>query len=699
MKQSERMIRLKTRIFIITIALVLLSTIIGSYRTFKRFEESLIPEINLKIENIGRSINSLMLKSLNYGIPFDQFNGMKAYFASVQKDNPEISYFLVTDNDNTVLYHFGDDIRSLHQQIFANHAGAEAGESSSAGPYYNNALAIQSDGKVFGTLHLGIEKRLVQDKIKEILYDIITVVAFALLITFELLLFLLTFTVSAPIVSIQETFDRMIKGDFSRYLDIHSQDEVGRFVLMINKMIYAINDKYYELKWNILEYKDTLKKSFSTRLLDNRVEKLESDITFGNLDQKDKFFINLLIYIRPALFLFIFAESLSLSFFPMFVEELYQPVPGISKELIIGLPISIFMLFWGLSLPSAGVWSDRVGRRKPFLIGAVLTGVGLALTAVVTNLYLLLALRSMTAVGYGMVFITCQGYVTDNTSAKNRTKGMAMFLSGFFSGSLCGSAIGGIIAERIGYRSTFMISAFIVALSAAFVFAFLKDRQKKDEPVKKSIKLSDFKLLLANKRFLTVTFLSAVPSKICLTGFLYYTGPLYLKLLGNNQSNIGRVLMVYGLIMVIFSPMVGKVVDAFHSRRVFVGYGGLLAALGLLVIIPFDNTVGLLVCVFLLGLGHSISVSSQLTLVTEVCKKEEQEIGLGSVIGIFRLLERIGNIAGPLIAGALISIFNFRFAIAGIGGISLVSVLLFIFFFTVFSQVDRRSETTTGASG
>ena len=189
-----------------------------------------------------------------------------------------------------------------------------------------------------------------------------------------------------------------------------------------------------------------------------------------------------MLSVRLPLFLIIFAESLSLSFFPLYVNSLFTPLAGISREVVIGLPISIFMLFWALSLPVAGAWSDRKGRHIPFLVGACITTLGLILTAYAQSILDLLVWRSLTAVGYGIVYITCQGYITDTTTPQNRTQGMAMFLSGFFAGSLSGSAIGGILADRIGFRSTFLVSAVLALAAALFAVRQLRldDSSKKE---------------------------------------------------------------------------------------------------------------------------------------------------------------------------------------------------------------------------
>src|SRR6202007_982394 len=67
--------------------------------------------------------------------------------------------------------------------------------------------------------------------------------------------------------------------------------------------------------------------------------------------QRPVLFSSALDHIRWPFFLLIFADSLSLSFFPVFVGQFYTPAMGLSKTLVVGLPISIFMFTWALSMP------------------------------------------------------------------------------------------------------------------------------------------------------------------------------------------------------------------------------------------------------------------------------------------------------------------------------------------------------------
>ena len=148
--------------------------------------------------------------------------------------------------------------------------------------------------------------------------------------------------------------------------------------------------------------------------------------------------------------------------------------------------------------------------------------------------------------------------------------------------------------------------------------------------------------------------------------------------MGSSQSTIGRALMFYGLAMVLFSPVVAKAADRINDRRLFIIICGILSGVGLMMIKWFHSPLGVFSGIIVLGCAHSIGISSQLTFVTEICEKEREIIGLGTVIAFFRLLERLGNILGPIITGLLISLFGYSEGIFFIGLTTFIGAMLFV---------------------
>ncbi len=102
-----------------------------------------------------------------------------------------------------------------------------------------------------------------------------------------------------------------------------------------------------------------------------------------------------------------------------------------------------------------------------------------------------------------------------------------------------------------------------------------------------------------------------------------------------------------------------------------------MAALAILLITWQPGPIATVLSILLLGAAHAIGISPQLALVMEWSKEEIEQIGPGTVMGIFRLLERIGNVMGPIVIALLIAVLGFSGAFTAFAAYLLISVLLF----------------------
>ena len=73
-----------------------------------------------------------------------------------------------------------------------------------------------------------------------------------------------------------------------------------------------------------------------------------------------------------------------------------------------------------------------------------------------------------------------------------------------------------------------------------------------------------------------------------------------------------------------------------------------------------------------------MSISAQSALVSEHCEREIASVGEGAVFGVYRLLERLGNALGPIVAGALVLALDYRSSFVAIGAFASVCGLLFV---------------------
>jgi MFS family permease len=663
---------LPRQLVLLTAALLAVAALFVSVRAAQHFEESLTSQALAVERTIGRSVIDVIQKALLHDVPFEGLVDAEQYLEAVKRDNPGVEYVIVADADGRVRY--STDLRNVVDAdlLRSSIARLSAGGASRVGKYFDTSTPIVHKGRTVGWLHLGERANIVEQLLRDIAFDIVTVLVVATLVAFELVRLLLAASFSTPLRSLQDFFAGIAAGDFRRYLGRDFFGGIGRLNRRLNATVADINSR--------------------ARRWQSAGKPLPDGLAFDTRDQRKTLRIHSVENIRWPFFLLIFSESLSLSFFPIFVGQFYDPSYGLPRHVMIGIPIALFMLVWAISMPVAGAWCDRIGYRRAFGAGAAITTIGLVLTAYATSMVDLLLWRSLTAIGYGIVYVTTQTYITLNMPVAERTRGIAMFMASFFAGSLSGAAIGGILVDRLGFTMTFLLSALLSATAALYVLHFLR-REDSEVAAKKSLALADFKLLLQNKQFAVITFLSAVPAKVALAGFLYYSVPLYLKGLGHNQSITGRVMMAYGLAIILIGPMVARLADRMQDRWRFVMIGGYLAATAMAIPLFVDDTVGASLAVVGLGIAHAIGVSPQLALIGDYCSDTIREVGQATTVGIFRLVERIGNITGPILLGGMIALMDFMGAFVTLALFTFITTTIFTLLLLWFDRKPSERKT------
>nr|WP_209987500.1 MFS transporter [Azospirillum picis] len=393
---------------------------------------------------------------------------------------------------------------------------------------------------------------------------------------------------------------------------------------------------------------------------------------------------------RFALFLFMLAEELSRSFLPLYARELYVPVAGLSETLMMGLPIGLFMLLVAVFTPFAGVWADRFGSRRTLLLGVLPAVAGFAGTAAAQSLTELLLWRSACALGYAVMFIAAQGFIARHTPVGQRARGMARFVAAVIVAGLCGAPIGGILADHVGPRATFLVSALLALAAAGTTLLLPADHPGAGQA-------SPFRLRVAaglfrNPRFMALLLFSSVPTKLMLTGYLFYLVPVSLHAAGETPAGIGRMMMLYGLIIALFAPRLSHVADRAGRHALFAGIGGLIGGAGTLVVLQAPGVPGIVAGIGALGIAHALNNSTQLALVPEVCRDECDRIGSTSVFAVYRLLERGGSVAGPLLAAALADRFGVQAALGALGVLGMLCGTAFCAVFLLVPSRDRPAS-------
>ncbi len=671
----------------VIMASVVVALAIVSYYSHSVFERELAPETEKKALTVGASVRALVLKATGYGVDFAALHGVEQTFEEVFSENPEFSSIAITDATGRVLYARGKEPPAA-REYFSRPAvlGAlQKPESASRdvvkiGTQYVVSLPIAAGEKALGMLHIGIDSAFVDRVLLEVLLDVVVVLVVSLFFTLELLNFMAGSRLASGLGEFTRQVERLKAGDFTPSGRVRVNDEIGRLLRWIDAAIDHLNVRYEQLAGELRSRvtESTPETRIALKPAAKALEAIRLANRYGTGEVKARTEQADLNRIRAPLFAFILAEELTRSYLPSYVNQLLVPIPGISPQVVIGLPIMLFMLIVALGQPYLGGWSERVGRRKAMLVGAVLATVGFVGTALAYNLYDLLAWRSLCALGYGMVFVAAQGYVLDRTDRENRAQGFALFIGAIMVATVCGPSIGGILADNIGFRPSFAVSAAMAFLSIVAIMRLpLEEARPPESSATRAPRFSELMALLGNRRFMALTGLAAMPAKILLTGVCFYLVPLYIVSIGNTQAMAGRMLMVYAIMMVLVVPFAATLSDASLKRERYVALGLMISGLGGFLLFFSESFLVLFAVVFLLGLGQAMSIAAQSALVGEHCQEEIHRYGPDAVYGTYRLLERLGNALGPLLASVLVVLWGYQGAFISLSGLAFVCGVLF----------------------
>ncbi|KAA9149252.1 DHA2 family efflux MFS transporter permease subunit [Amycolatopsis acidicola] len=149
---------------------------------------------------------------------------------------------------------------------------------------------------------------------------------------------------------------------------------------------------------------------------------------------------------------------------PSIRRDLAAPVSGLEWT------VDAYTLVLAAFLLAAGSTADRVGRRRVFMTGLAVFGLGSVLCALAPGIGWLVAARAVQAAGGTMLNpVALAIIVTTFTDPAERARAIGVFgaMSGFSLG--LGPILGGALVDALGWRAIFWVNVPIVA--AALVCA------------------------------------------------------------------------------------------------------------------------------------------------------------------------------------------------------------------------------------
>ncbi|MFE7116634.1 MFS transporter [Streptomyces sp. NPDC057654] len=363
---------------------------------------------------------------------------------------------------------------------------------------------------------------------------------------------------------------------------------------------------------------------------------------------------NKLLLVLFLAFGFVFFDRQALSFLAPFISDDFR-----LSNTQLGTLSGVLALTWALSGLLCGRLSDRLGRRKPLLITAVvLFSCFSAAGGLVTGFVGLLLARALMGIAEGAVLPLSQSLMVEASRAERRGLNM-----GLLQGSSAG-LLGGIlsplavvwVAGQYGWRTAFLLTIVPGLLIAAWIWRSVRERPPVPHapaapvaaappPVPAGDHLS-IRELLAHRNIL----LCVLAACSYLTWFIVIITftPTYLEdVKGFSAGTMSRVMTCFGVAWVLWGFVTPAISDRIGRRRTMILFSA-VAALCPLAVVYLDGPVVLGAVVILTYTGLGCFTLIMATIPAETVPRGSLATALGLVMGAGELA---GGFLAPVIAG------------------------------------------------
>ena len=328
-----------------------------------------------------------------------------------------------------------------------------------------------------------------------------------------------------------------------------------------------------------------------------------------------------------------------------------------------------------------GALSDRYGRVRVLTWTIVLFAVFTGLCAIAQGYWDLLVYRTIAGIGLGGEFGIGMALAIEAWPAKHRAKAASYVALGWQVGVLAAALLTPVLLPHIGWRGMFVVGIF-----PAFVAWYLRVRlhepeifsQKQTElSTQKISKLESFKLLVKDKATTKVSLGVVVLTSV--QNFGYYGIMIWMpnflsKQLGFSltKSGLWTAVTVCGMMAGIW--IFGRLADRIGRKPSFLLFQ-LGAVISIITYSQLTDPTAMLVAGAFLGMFVNGMMGGYGALMAEAYPTEARATAQNV---LFNLGRAVGGF-GPVVVGAIVSVYSFSTAIAFLAVIYVIDMVATVF--------------------
>ena len=349
-------------------------------------------------------------------------------------------------------------------------------------------------------------------------------------------------------------------------------------------------------------------------------------------------------------------------------------MPNYARELgatgiWIGLIYSSFSFTRAVLQAPIGRLSDKSSKKR-------IISIGLAVYAFISLLYIyassplhLVALRMIHGVGSAMVMPVAMAYAVELTPRGKEGRYMGLITTAMFTGFGAGPLLGGYLYDRFSLNAVFYSMTALVTLSLLLTILFVPEEG--DAETRRERPSVPFMKILSNRKLLGALIYRIVNAlgRGSIMGFLSLFA---VETLGIDFTLVGIILAVGVFANSFLQTPFGILADR-YSRTIFIIIGSAVSSLGYFYLAKTGNSFDLMAARLVISVGGGLALPAMTAIVAE----EGRSLGAGSTMGVLNTGMSIGQIAGSLLTGIIMDLYDIQAAF-NIGGVlGFFSIVIF----------------------
>lgn len=332
--------------------------------------------------------------------------------------------------------------------------------------------------------------------------------------------------------------------------------------------------------------------------------------------------------------------------------------------------VSVFAFFRLVFAPVAGRLIAAFGERPVYLAGLVIVALSTGATAFAGDYWQLVLFRGLGGIGSTMFTVSAVALLVRLAPVSIRARVSSAYATAFLLGGVCGPLIGGLLGS-LGLRVPFLVYTVSLLIAAAIVAVFLRHASLRPAPGSPALPVMTVRLAWRDTAY-RAAFGSGFANGWGNFGVRNAILPLFAT------AVIGREPWVAGMALAVFAAgnAVGLVISGRWSDRVgrkpFIIAGLVVSGVATLATGLAPDLTVLVVLSVVAGIGAGALNPAQQASLADVVGRDRNG---GPALAAFQMVQDLGSIIGPIIAGLLVDHGSYSLAFGVTGVITLLAAV------------------------